>query len=197
VDGILTGAERMHEIVNTMLDVSKIDNQVLDLQKRRTTLSLLLERVQNNLEEALAERKQTLMLRNLNELPSIQADGDLLYKVFYNIIINAIKYTPDEGLIVISGEQVSPNLVEITINDTGIGIDPNQLELIFEKFYQTGEVGLHSTGKTKFKGGGPGLGLAIAKGIILAHDGKVWAESEKYDEDTFPGSKFVVQLPVG
>ena len=82
------------------------------------------------------------------------------------------------------------------IRDTGIGIEKEHQELIFEKFYQTGEVLLHSTGKTNYKGGGPGLGLAITKGIIEAHHGQVWVESPGHDEETFPGSMFHVRLPL-
>ncbi len=86
--------------------------------------------------------------------------------------------------------------IEITIRDTGIGIDPENQELVFEKFYQTGEVLLHSSGKTKFKGGGPGLGLAIARGIVNAHRGRIWLESPRHDETTFPGTTVFVRLPV-
>jgi signal transduction histidine kinase len=82
------------------------------------------------------------------------------------------------------------------IGDTGIGIDPRQQELIFGKFYQTGELVLHSSGKTKFKGGGPGLGLAIARGVVDAHGGYVWVESPGYDEEKCPGSRFFVRLPL-
>ncbi|MEM7347865.1 MAG: ATP-binding protein, partial [Chloroflexota bacterium] len=85
--------------------------------------------------------------------------------------------------------------IEVSIKDTGIGIDPDQLDLIFEKFYQIGEVALHSSGKTTFKGGGPGLGLAIVKGIVHAHNGEVWAESSGHNEEAMPGSRFVVCLP--
>jgi signal transduction histidine kinase len=87
--------------------------------------------------------------------------------------------------------------VQITVADTGIGIDPQHQEMVFEKFYQTGEVMLHSSGKTKFKGGGPGLGLAIARGIIEAHSGNICVESSGYDEQGCPGSAFHVQLPIG
>jgi len=76
-------------------------------------------------------------------------------------------------------------------------LDPRFKDLIFTKFYQTGEVALHSTGRTKFKGGGPGLGLAIVKGIVQAHGGRVWAESPGYNEDLNPGSQFHVLLPSG
>ena len=86
--------------------------------------------------------------------------------------------------------------LDITVTDTGIGIDPQNLELIFLKFYQTGEVDLHSTDKTKFKGGGPGLGLTIAQGLIEAHGGKIWAESPGCDEQRCPGSRFHVYLPL-
>ena len=86
--------------------------------------------------------------------------------------------------------------VLIEIKDTGIGIDPRYKELIFSKFYQTGDLTLHSTGKTKFKGGGPGLGLAIVRGIVQAHGGRVWAESPGYGESRNPGSSFFVILPL-
>ena len=86
--------------------------------------------------------------------------------------------------------------IEVTVSDTGIGIDPEHHELIFEKFYQTGQAALHSSGKTKFKGGGPGLGLFIAKAAVQAHGGKIWVESEGYDEGRCPGSRFYLRLPL-
>ena len=67
---------------------------------------------------------------------------------------------------------------------------------IFEKFSQTGNVSLHSSGKTKYKGGGPGLGLPITKGLIEAHGGTIWVESPGQDEETLPGSVFHVMLPL-
>ena len=139
----------------------------------------------------------------LETLPEIEADPELLYKVFYNLVINAIKYTPDGGSITITGQKSAADAnsppdegIQIVVSDTGIGVDPGFHELIFTKFYQTGKVELHSSGKTKFKGGGPGLGLAIARGILLAHKGKVWVESPGYDENTCPGSRFIVTLPL-
>jgi signal transduction histidine kinase len=94
--------------------------------------------------------------------------------------MNAIKFTPDGGSVKVSGKYLNgsvPAQVEVAIRDTGIGIDPASHQLIFNKFYQTGEVLLHSSGKTKFKGGGPGLGLAIARGIVEAHGGRIWVVS--------------------
>ena len=86
--------------------------------------------------------------------------------------------------------------MEIVVKDTGIGIDPEYQQLVFEKFFQTGEVLLHSSGKTKFKGGGPGLGLAIARGVVDAHQGRIWLESPGHNEKTNPGTTVFVRLPV-
>ena len=76
-----------------------------------------------------------------------------------------------------------------------MGIPKAYHERIFEKFGQLGRVELHSSGKTKFKGGGPGLGLPIAKGILEAHGGALWVESPGYDEVSCPGSTFHILIP--
>jgi signal transduction histidine kinase len=196
VEGILNGTQRMHEVVNTMLDVSKIDQELLEIHREEVTLAVIMERVCLSFEPALAERHLTLTVHPLESLPPFQADGELLLKVFDNLVVNAIKYTPDGGQITING-RLAEEYIEVVVEDSGVGIEPQQLELIFEKFYQTGEVALHSSGKTKFKGGGPGLGLAIAKGVVAAHGGQIWAESEGHSEAALPGSRFFVRLPLG
>jgi len=198
--GILDGSDRMQEIVGSMLDVSRIDSKILKILPEDTNLGVVMARVYKNFRDAVQERNLTLSMQGVDGLPIIQADPDQLYKVFYHLVINAIKYTPDGGRITVHGHLVETgdgqNEVEIVVSDTGIGIDPAHHELIFEKFYQTGEVYMHSTGKTKFKGGGPGLGLAIARGIVEAHQGRIWVESPGHDETTLPGSKFFVRLPL-
>jgi signal transduction histidine kinase len=199
-NGILDGTERLSEIVNSMLDVSKIDNKTLQLVTEKVQLSLVIMKVQKTFKPALEERRLTLETKGLQDLPTINADPDLLFKLFYHLVMNAIKYTPDGGWITIKGSVVEEKPgcqeVEIVISDTGVGIDPEHQELVFEKFYQTGEVNFHSSGKTKFKGGGPGLGLAIGRGIVQAHKGRIWVESPGHDEERCPGSRFYVRLPV-
>jgi signal transduction histidine kinase len=199
--GILDGSERINEIVGSMLDVSRIDSKALKIARAPVQMGLLMMRVRKTFQAALAERTIALHTEGLDSLPLIDADPDLLYKVFYHLLMNAIKYTPDGGCITVSGHAVEEapgcSRVQITVADTGIGIDPEHQEMVFEKFYQTGEVMLHSSGKTKFKGGGPGLGLAIARGIIEAHSGNIRVESPGYDEQGCPGSAFHVQLPIG
>jgi signal transduction histidine kinase len=199
-NGLMDGFYRMEEVVNNMLDVSKIDSKTLDIAPVDSKVSFIIAKAKKPFESALEERNLDLTTEGLEDLPSIQGDSELLHKVFYHVIMNAIKYTPDGGKIVISGKQIdadssSPE-VEIIVRDTGIGIAKENQEVVFEKFYQTGQVLMHSSGKTKFKGGGPGLGLAIARGIVEAHGGKIWLESPGYDEKTFPGTTVYVRLPV-
>jgi signal transduction histidine kinase len=202
VTGIHTGAVRLQEIVTSMLDIAKIDGRVLELYPEPLAIPSFIELVAQTFTEPLAERKQTLTIADMSDLPPIMADPDAMQKVFYHLIINAIKYTPDGGKITITGrcitggwEEPFPG-IEIIVSDTGIGIDPQLHELIFTKFYQTGELALHSTGKTVFKGAGPGLGLTVARGIVEAHRGKIWVESPGHDEKTFPGSQFHIVLPL-
>ena len=198
--GIEDGYERMAVVVGNMLDISKIDSQMLQVVPTPQQIDLTIQQVERQFVDALNERQITIQKHDLTSLPVVGADPDLIKKAFYHLIINAIKYTPDGGTITISGRTLPENdvpvEVEVVIEDTGIGIAKEHQELIFEKFYQTGEVLLHSSGKTNFKGGGPGLGLAITYGIIEAHQGRVWVESPGYNEETFPGSKFYVRIPL-
>ncbi len=198
--GILDGTSRIVEIIDSMLDVSRIDTNQLEAMSVPMHIEPVIEKVKKTFQTAFEDRKLSFIEDGFASLPEIQGDKDLLYKVFYHVIGNAIKYTPDGGKIQVSGRTVENDSkepqIEITIRDTGIGIDKESQQVVFEKFYQTGEVLLHSSGKTKFKGGGPGLGLAIARGIVTAHDGRIWLESPGQDEETYPGTIVFVQLPV-
>jgi signal transduction histidine kinase len=203
VKGIYTGITRLHEIINSMLDMASIDTRTFELRVELVSIFQVIQTVLTGLSAPLKERNLHLDSENLSDLPQIEGDPDALRKVFYHVIINAIKFTPDGGSITISGVPVSPGQlglaeggVEIIVADRGIGIDAEYMELIFTKFYQTGEIALHSSGRTKFKGAGPGLGLAIAKGIVEAHRGRIWAESSGYDEQRCPGSAFHIILPL-
>ena len=197
--GLREGYTRMVEIIDNMLDVSRIDTNQLEIMPSQIEINPVIEKVNNVFQAALQERDISLTTTGVADLPIICADKDQLYKVFYHVIGNAIKYTPDGGSITVNGRLVegyTQGEIEIAVRDTGIGIDPENQELVFEKFYQTGEVLLHSSGKTKFKGGGPGLGLAIARGIVNAHRGRIWLESPGHDETTFPGTTVFVRLPI-
>jgi signal transduction histidine kinase len=202
-NGIVTVALRMHEIINSMLDLIRLDNRTWRLSFRPIALPLLIGSLRQGLSPALTERSLTMTLDFPTTLPDVEADYEALTKLFDHLFTNAIKYTPDSGRITVSGwfwalpkASMDEGHVEIVVSDTGIGIAPEVQELIFTKFYTSGDSASHSTGKTKFKGGGLGLGLAIAKGLVEAHGGRIWVESPGYDEATCPGSQFHIVLPV-
>ena len=201
VDGVMQGTNRLHQIVNSMLDVARLENQVLTPHVEPTRFRPMLRHILKGYQKDLEARNMTLNLdESINDFPIMMVDAELLQKALDNIIVNAIKYTPDGGSVTVSIVQVKDDRMgpcaEIRVQDTGIGIDSANLDIIFEKLYQLGKVELHSSGRTSFKGGGPGLGLAIAAGIIKAHGGKVWAESPGHDEERLPGSTFIVRLPM-
>lgn len=196
IEGINKGAKRLNEVVENILDVAKIDSKELHLFPQDLSLYPIFHQIQQSLTSTLSARNINLLIHpSIQKLGTIEADPEALPKAFSQLILNAIKFTPDGGDIMINGRFPHPHTIEITVQDTGIGIDPKNQELVFTKFYQTGKVNLHSTGRSKFKGGGPGLGLAIVKGIVEAHHGKIWVESPGYDEEACPGSQFIVQLP--
>ncbi len=196
LDGVENGTRRLQEIINDMIDVSLIDNDLLNLNLRPIWFDRLLKMVFAEFEKYLQKRNQTLDLR---EFPGIDTqtygDAERIYQVLKNLFSNAIKYTPDGGTIIVDG-RLLPSFIEITVADNGIGIAPEDHERIFQKFGHLGNVALHSSGKTKFKGGGPGLGLPIAKGIVEAHGGSIWVESEGHDENTCPGTTFHILFPI-
>jgi signal transduction histidine kinase len=200
VDGIVKGADRMHEVVNTMLDVTRIDAETLKIRLVPVPLKRIISDLVHDLQKAAAERRIEIAVHRAEEVPDILADPTLIQKALYHLIVNAIKYTPDGGKVNVSTRPVVMENhtlgIEIAVRDTGIGLDSEHHELVFEKFYQVGSVDIHSSGRTAFKGGGAGLGLAIVRGVARAHGGKVWVESAGHDEVNFPGSTFYLQLPV-
>ncbi|MBN1875478.1 MAG: GAF domain-containing protein [Anaerolineae bacterium] len=201
--GIEAGTLRLSEIVDNVLDIARIESQALRLYPGPVVVTDLIKCLHRRLEDALIDRKQVFIADNLDSIPSLEADKDALEKVFYNLLTNAIKFTPDGGTITVTGRHLTRGRgdlneegIEVIVQDTGIGVDPDSRELIFTKFYQPGEVVLYSTDKMAFKSGGTRLGLAIARGLIEAHGGKLWVESSGCDETTCPGSAFHVILPL-
>lgn len=201
--GVAIGAGRLQQIVDRMMDLAEIESQSLQLEFAPTLLHSLMLDVVQQVSAAASQRHIHVVLEDFSALAAIEADQASLGKAFRQLVMNAIKYTPDGGQVLISGEVrladqegLSGQCVEITVADTGIGIDPVHHERIFDKFYNVGHVGLHSSGTVKFRGGGPGLGLAIVKGIVTAHRGDIWVESDGLDVDACPGSRFHVLLPV-
>ncbi len=200
-EGALKGTDRLLQIVNSMLDVAKLESQTITPRFEIVVLGLILPLVQKEYKKDLADRNITLeVAKNVSSIPPFKADPQLLQKALDAVIVNAIKFSPDGSVITVGGDIVQDErmgqCVEIFVRDHGIGIDPANQKVIFEKLHQVGKVELHSSSRTNFKGGGPGLGLAIAQGIIRAHQGRMWVESPGNDEATMPGSTFFIRLPL-
>ncbi len=201
LDGLSKGTDRLHEVVNTMLDVTRVDSEAgTRLAAVLVPLRSVVNDIAHRIQSEAHNRRVALVIEHAPDTPIIHADPTLIQKALYHVMINAVKFTPDGGQVTIRTRPVElaggPAGVEISVADTGIGIDAEHHELIFEKFYQVGSVSLHSSSKTAFKGGGPGLGLAIARGVVRAHGGKLWVESPGHDEARLPGSIFYLHLPV-
>ncbi len=194
--GIDNGTRRLREIIDDMIDVSLIDNNLLSLNFQPVWINRLMDVIKGEFAPSIIERDLTIEFHSFPGSDEMTfGDNERLYQAFRNLVSNAIKYTPDGGKVEVNGRKL-PGFIEVTIADTGIGIDPEDHTHIFEKFGRIGNVSLHSSGKTKFKGGGPGLGLPITKGIVEAHGGSIWVELDGYNEHECPGSTFHVLLPL-
>ena len=200
VEGIAKGSERMKSVIDMMFDVTEANVGEMSLFLGPVDLSEVINQAARPYLPAFDERRIAFGKEEFEDLPVIEADGTRLVQAFENLIGNAIKYTPDGGMVKVSGEAVVVDnigsAVQIVVSDTGIGIDPENHEKVFEKFFRADDTDHHSTGKTKYKGAGPGLGLTLVKGIAKAHGGRVWVESLGHDEVNFPGSKFFFVIPL-
>ncbi|WP_224956750.1 ATP-binding protein [Geomonas subterranea] len=210
VVNIANAASRLDNIIKDMVDVSMIDEKRLQLKVEDIQLNRLIEASVNELRFFFSMRKQDVVLNLDESLPTIRGDALRLMQLLSNILGNAIKFTPDGGRITVSssakyllrgpsgsGEGREHHLfLEITVTDTGIGIDREDQLRVFDKFYEVGNIQEHSSGKVAFKAKGAGLGLSIAKGIVDMHGGEIWVESTGYNAERFPGSTFHILLPV-
>ncbi|MBJ6750069.1 ATP-binding protein [Geomonas anaerohicana] len=213
VVNIANAAARLDNIIKDMVDVSMIDEKRLQLKVEDIQLNRLIEASVNELRFFFSMRKQEVVLSLDESLPTIRGDALRLMQLLSNILGNAIKFTPDGGRITVStsakyllrgpagADEHQPGrehhlFLEITVTDTGIGIDREDQLRVFDKFYEVGNIQEHSSGKVAFKAKGAGLGLSIAKGIVDMHGGEIWVESTGYNPDRFPGSTFHILLPV-
>jgi signal transduction histidine kinase len=201
LSGVEQGTDRLQLIVNSMLDVARLDSQVINPHIEAVNLGLILRLVHKDYVKDLALRNLTFDLDEaVKDIPAVLSDPELLKKAIDHVVVNAIKFTPDGGTISVTADVVNDERLgkcaEVQIKDSGIGIDAEHHKIIFEKLYQLGKVELHSSSRTNYKGGGAGLGLAIASGIVKALNGDIWVESSGHDEEIFPGSTFFIRLPL-
>lgn len=182
--------ERLIHAFNNILEVVKIEGKRYTMHLSQVDLKQLLPSIIEQVEEHIRRRKLSVLMDIPSELPKIRADQEKLQLVFHNLIQNAIKFTPDGGTIRLHATRLADNIY-VHVEDTGIGVDPRDIERIFDKFYTDSDPMHHRSGEYEFGTKGSGLGLAIAKGYVDAHEGKIKVQSQKGK-----GSTFIVCLPI-
>lgn len=199
--GLTNGVTRLREIVDDMVGVIRVELARAEYEFAPVSIRSAIKAIEE--EQAPVQKKRQIKLTTdiAKDLPMVRGDFKQLCSALGRIVSNAIKYTPDKGRVTISARTLAKIegddqiFVEIIVEDTGVGIALEKQKLIFDKFGTAQNVSLHSTSKTQFMGSGAGLGLTIARGIIESHNGRIWVESEGYDPDKLPGSKFFILLP--
>ena len=195
VEKILTATQRMNDAVDAVINVSLIDSEQLELTAKPVDLQEVVQSIVQQMQPVVVQRSQKLIMSDMSTLPPLPGDANYLRKALSNLMDNAVKYTPDGGTISIEAT-VEFDTMHIIVSDTGIGINRADQERIFDKFYVLEDSTYHSSGSSSFMGGGMGLGLTVTYGIIRAHGGRIWVDSEGQDMERLPGSRFHIMLPM-
>jgi signal transduction histidine kinase len=179
-------SERILQMVNQLLDISKLESGQLPLKIETINVEELLRQTVARFAPVATESKIALAINIEQDLPPLEADRQLLGRVLYNLLDNALKFTPDGGHVVVDARLLpveAPVALQLSVDDDGPGIPQEAQSLLFEKFQQ-----IPSTeGRRK----GTGLGLAFCKLAVEAQGGRIWVESE-----SGRGSTFLVTLPL-
>jgi signal transduction histidine kinase len=181
---VLAAARQMRSILDEMNNLVMLKTDEMDLKLQKVAMEDVLVYACEGLQEIAMTRKQTLVYAFAEEAHAVNVDIDKTALAFGNILGNALRFSP-EGSEITVGVTKDGNHVLAWVQDQGIGIPVDQLEKIFEEFYQ-----IEPPNTRRY--GGLGIGLTIAKGLIEAQDGKIWAESEGKGA----GSTFKVLLPM-
>ncbi|MEM7029621.1 MAG: GAF domain-containing sensor histidine kinase [Chloroflexota bacterium] len=187
---------RLQKTISEILLAFRILSGQFYLTPYLTSVSPIVESTIREFASVCEKRNLTIDTKDIDTLPQLLIDSKQMKIVLTNVISNSIKYTPDGGTIKITGNQ-NKESVQLAIQDTGIGIAAEQQKRIFDFFHVAGSLSNHSTSKSAFRGGGLGLGLPIAKGIMNAFEGKIWVESDGQDSDAMPGTTCYISLPIG
>jgi len=174
-------ADKLAQMVQELGELSRIESGEAPLQIRSINIAEAIGHAVDRLRAQADRAELKLDIDSPPTLPEVLADEARVEQVLVNLIHNAIKFTPSGGRISISAK-AKDNDIMVSVADTGIGIPPDDLPRIFERFYKADK---------SRTGGGTGLGLAIAKHIVEAHDGRIWAESVEGK-----GSNFNFTLPL-
>ena len=182
---------RLTNILNDLLSLSRIESGKIELNFENVELKGIIELTASSLRPQADGKSIQIEVGVPEQLPAVYGDPEKIEQILINLIGNSIKFTAERGKILITAKHLSPereggprHTVAVSVKDTGIGIPSEHLDAIFEKFHQV-EGSLHRSVS------GTGLGLAITKGLVEAHQGKIWVESE-----VEKGSVFTFTLPL-
>ena len=181
MDGVLPATEetfqqihaeagRLNRLVDDLQELSRVESRTYQLDIRPLDVSSLVRTVTKRLAPQAESKHITLSVELATNLPNILADEDRAVQVLTNLTGNALQYTPENGRIILSAMQ-NNNEIQISVRDTGIGIPAEHLSHIFDRFYRVDK------SRSRHAGGGSGIGLTIARAVIEAQGGRVWAES--------------------
>jgi two-component system sensor histidine kinase BaeS len=182
---IHTEADRLNRLVDDLQELSRVEARAYQLDIRPVDVSTLARTVTKRLAPHSESKRITLDLELAPDLARILADEDRAVQVLTNLTGNALQYTPEGGRITISAKRID-NEVQISVSDTGVGIPPEHLSHIFDRFYRVDK------SRSRQSGGGSGIGLTIARALVEAHGGRIWAESAGEGQ----GSTFGFTIPV-
>lgn len=183
--------DRLVGSLNVILEMLRIEERRFVLRREPTDLCQLLRQICDEMEVFLDQRQQSFILDFAEGGVMVDADKEKLSLVFLNLLQNAIKFTPDGGKIRVGCRRFEA-VAEVVVEDEGIGLEGEDLERIFDKFYTTDDATTHSSGTYQFGARGVGLGLSVARSYVEAHGGRICAESEGRGR----GSRFRVTLPL-
>ncbi len=192
LQNIRTSGIRLTSLLDDLLDLSKLEAKKMDVNFVFQDMTTIIERAVSEI-SSLASRKGIMVNLDTGRHFECMFDQKLIFQVLVNLLSNAIKFSPDNSSIDIgveyleSGSKSHPqNMVEVSVTDNGVGIPNDQLDSVFDKFFQSSA--------TRSNAGGTGLGLPICKEIITLHNGKIWGQSPPGGRSS--GSVFRFRIPV-
>ncbi|HJS27134.1 MAG TPA: ATP-binding protein [Actinomycetota bacterium] len=179
---MLAQSERLGRLVDQLLELSRLESGDVPLDRGSVELAPLVAEVLSEIEVARPDRRVRLADAVPEDIPPLFADRERVHQVLFNLLDNAVRFTPAGGRVTVSASGHNGS-VDVAVADTGPGISPEDLPRVFERFYRVDR-------SRSRDDGGTGIGLAIARSVVEAHGGRIWAESQPGQ-----GSTFTFELP--